>query len=559
LIVTSYSTLRQDADALTGAPPAPAPAPSASASAAAASPALPRPSAQPFLYLVLDEGHVLRNAASALSRCVRSLAPRAAHRLLLSGTPVQNAVGDVWPLFDALMPGYLGSAPAFAARFARPLARARAPAASAAEHEAARAALAALHRATLPLILRRLKSEVLRELPPKTLRDVLVDLAPAQRALYAAIAGSPAARSVHADLAGAAAAAAAASGGDGGGGGAAAVPPATLAVINLLRQACNDARLVSAEALERLGVPAAAAAAAAAAPRGGGDFAASAKLRALAELLAELGLAPPPDGGGGGAAAAAAAAAAAPAAAAGGGGAAPASPPAPAAARDVGGDGDGSPRHKALIFVQAASTLRLLESFLARTLPRGSAAVVLHGGLPLAARAAATARFAADASAAVLLSTTAVGGLGLNLTAADTVIFFDSDWNPWNDAQAMDRAHRIGQRRAVAVFRLLARGTVEERVLALQRWKLALAASLVAVDPALRPGAGAGETAAAAAAPPPPPPPPPAALLQLLAEALPADADAAGGGGGGGGGDDDGDDDDDAGEAFDAFKRRLRA
>jgi TATA-binding protein-associated factor len=78
-----------------------------------------------------------------------------------------------------------------------------------------------------------------------------------------------------------------------------------------------------------------------------------------------------------------------------------------------------------------------------------------------------------------MLLTTAVGGLGLNLTAADTVIFLEHDWNPQKDLQAMDRAHRLGQRRAVNVYRLLVRGTLEEQVMSLQKFKLDVAAAVV--------------------------------------------------------------------------------
>jgi TATA-binding protein-associated factor len=70
-----------------------------------------------------------------------------------------------------------------------------------------------------------------------------------------------------------------------------------------------------------------------------------------------------------------------------------------------------------------------------------------------------------DPSYDVLLLTTAVGGLGLNLTSADTVIFVDHDWNPMKDLQAMDRAHRLGQRKVVNVYRLIMRGTLEEKIM----------------------------------------------------------------------------------------------
>ncbi|HMD99300.1 MAG TPA: C-terminal helicase domain-containing protein, partial [Terriglobia bacterium] len=81
----------------------------------------------------------------------------------------------------------------------------------------------------------------------------------------------------------------------------------------------------------------------------------------------------------------------------------------------------------------------------------------------------------------MLLSTRA-GGLGLNLTGADTVIFYDHDWNPTNDEQAQDRAYRIGQTRKVTVYRLITKGTIEEKILELQKRKRALAQALIGVD-----------------------------------------------------------------------------
>ncbi len=79
----------------------------------------------------------------------------------------------------------------------------------------------------------------------------------------------------------------------------------------------------------------------------------------------------------------------------------------------------------------------------------------------------------------MLLLTTSVGGLGLNLTGADTVIFVEHDWNPQKDLQAMDRAHRIGQKKVVNVYRLITRGTLEEKILSLQRFKIDVASTVV--------------------------------------------------------------------------------
>ena len=109
----------------------------------------------------------------------------------------------------------------------------------------------------------------------------------------------------------------------------------------------------------------------------------------------------------------------------------------------------------------------------------GVASLRIDGGVDPAERFRRVQRFNADPTVEVMLLTTAVGGLGLNLTAADTVIFLEHDWNPQRDLQAMDRAHRLGQRRAVNVYRLLVRGTLEEQVMSLQRFKLDVAAAVV--------------------------------------------------------------------------------
>lgn len=87
--------------------------------------------------------------------------------------------------------------------------------------------------------------------------------------------------------------------------------------------------------------------------------------------------------------------------------------------------------------------------------------------------------FNSDPSIDCLLLTTHVGGLGLNLTGADTVIFVEHDWNPMKDLQAMDRAHRLGQKKVVNVYRLITRATLEEKIMGLQRFKLNIATSIV--------------------------------------------------------------------------------
>merc|ERR1712029_874682 len=106
----------------------------------------------------------------------------------------------------------------------------------------------------------------------------------------------------------------------------------------------------------------------------------------------------------------------------------------------------------------------------------------LDGSIPTSMRHSIVQRFNQDVTIDVLLLTTSVGGLGLNLTGADTVIFVEQDWNPMKDLQAMDRAHRIGQKKVVNVYRLITRNTVEEKILGLQKFKIHTAKSVISDD-----------------------------------------------------------------------------
>jgi len=103
----------------------------------------------------------------------------------------------------------------------------------------------------------------------------------------------------------------------------------------------------------------------------------------------------------------------------------------------------------------------------------------LDGNTETNKRHAVVQTFNADPSIDCLLLTTHVGGLGLTLTGADTVIFVEHDWNPMKDLQAMDRAHRLGQKKVVNVYRLITKGTLEEKIMGLQRFKLNIANSVV--------------------------------------------------------------------------------
>ena len=138
--------------------------------------------------------------------------------------------------------------------------------------------------------------------------------------------------------------------------------------------------------------------------------------------------------------------------------------------------------HRVLIFSQLKSLLDLVEDELFGHLLKGVSWLRLDGSVAPTARFDVVRKFNADPSIDVLLLTTHVGGLGLNLTSADTVVFLEHDWNPQKDLQAMDRAHRLGQKRTVNVFRLLTKGTLEEKIMGLQRFKLDVANAVVNTD-----------------------------------------------------------------------------
>ncbi len=330
--------------------------------------------------LVLDEAQAVKNPATKRARDVKTL--RAAVRVAATGTPVENSLTEFWSLFDFLDPGLLGSHESFRRRFV----------------EGGRAA-PALKRLVAPLLLRRLKREVLADLPDKTEIALPVALGTEEASAYEALRVRALER-----------ARAAAAGGPGG-------APAggrigILAELTRLRRFCCH---------PSLSVP--------------GWSGESAKFAALRELLADL--------------------------------------------REAG--------HKALVFSQFTDCLALVRSLVER---EGWSYRYLDGAVPAAERTRRVAEFQDDPSVDLFLISLKAGGTGLNLTAANYVVLLDPWWNPAVEDQAADRAHRIGQRNPVTVYRLVATGTVEEKVLALHDEKRALSEDLLsaagssALDPA---------------------------------------------------------------------------
>ncbi len=329
-------------------------------------------SRQQFHLLALDEAQTIKNDKSRAHAAVRQIPCR--HRLCLSGTPVENHLGELWSLIDFLNPGMLGDEVSFARHFRVPI-----------EKLGDEERLAHLRDLLAPYILRRIKTEVAKELPPKTEIALPIELKGSQRDLYESIRVA-----AHADvrsiikkkgLAGS--------------------TLSILSALTKLRQVCCDPRLVDLESARKVEN--------------------SVKTQALFELLGKQ-------------------------------------------------LGEG---HRVLIFSQFTSMLELIAQGLRE---RKVGFVKLTGST--SDRQALVDDFEAGKVPVFLISLKA-GGTGLTLTSADTVIHYDPWWNPAVQAQATDRAYRIGQKKPVFVYSLFVAGSVEERMLRLQRKKSAVADAIL--------------------------------------------------------------------------------
>jgi superfamily II DNA or RNA helicase len=347
LVLTTYGTLRRDVPALRD---------------------------HPFDYVILDEAQAIKNAATATAKAVRLL--RADHRLALTGTPVENHLGELQSLFDFLNPGLLGRGGVLDLRRSTSLAESEAH-------------VARLAKGLRPFFLRRTKEQVAPELPPRTEETLHCELEGEQlktygqlrnhyrRVLLKQIDRDGLAKSKFQILE---------------------------ALLRLRQAACHTGLLPN-----------------------GNRHDGSAKFDLLLPRLAEL--------------------------------------------MDEG--------RKALVFSQFTSLLALLRDQLDA---EGVRYAYLDGDTR--DREAVVARFQEDETCPLFLISLKAGGVGLNLTAAEYVFLLDPWWNPAVEMQAIDRTHRIGQTQPVFAYRIVARDTVEERILELQSRKRALADAIL--------GAGAG-------------------------------------------------------------------
>ncbi|KAJ3838910.1 SNF2 chromatin remodeling protein [Lentinula raphanica] len=394
-----------------------------------------------WLYCILDEGHVIKNAKTKLTKAVKSI--QAQHRLILSGTPIQNNVLELWSLFDFLMPGFLGTESSFNERFSKPILSNRDGKSK--NGEAAALALEALHKQVLPFLLRRLKEDVLNDLPPKIIQDYYCDLSELQKNLYDDFSKSSGRQNVENAVQSSASSSSSKEG----------AQQHIFQSLQYLRKLCNHPALVLKDqdaingALEKVGKK----------TEGLADIQHAPKLLALRQLLSDCGI---------------------------GGSASPTADGVKSELIDTSNaDSDGSSssgtfsQHRVLIFCQMKQMLDIIETDLFKAHMPSVTYMRLDGGTDTSKRHAIVQTFNADPSIDVLLLTTHVGGLGLTLTGADTVIFVEHDWNPMKDLQAMDRAHRIGQKKVVNVYRLITKGTLEEKIMGLQRFKLNVANSVV--------------------------------------------------------------------------------
>ncbi|XP_060811361.1 TATA-binding protein-associated factor 172 isoform X2 [Bombus pascuorum] len=389
-------------------------------------------------YCVLDEGHIIKNGKTKSAKATKRL--HANHRLILSGTPIQNDVLELWSLFDFLMPGFLGTEKQFAAKYSRPILACREPKAGPKEQEAGALAMEALHRQVLPFLLRRNKEDVLKDLPPKITQDYYCDLSSLQRTLYEDFHTRRSVTLLSATSC--------TSTGNNG--------CSVFEALRYLRNVCNHPKLVLnprhplyATVCNTLKQRKSTLA----------EIEYAAKLPALKQLLLDCGIGQPQR---------------------------------QQNRNSVTTDGtsDNQPpqeqqlvsQHRALIFCQLKAMLDIVEKdLLCAHLPTVTY-LRLDGSVQTTQRHSIVTRFNADPSIDVLLLTTQVGGLGLNLTGADTVIFVEHDWNPMKDLQAMDRAHRIGQKKVVNVYRLITRSTVEEKIMGLQKFKLLTANTVISTE-----------------------------------------------------------------------------
>lgn len=349
IVVTSYAILRRDINAIKD---------------------------YPFRFVILDESQHIKNAQAQTAVAAKLL--NSQHRVALSGTPIENRLAELWSIFDFLMPDFLETFEEFRRRFILPI-----------EERGNRDAERRLKKQVFPFILRRMKRDVLQDLPPKMEQVLYCDMTDDQRQLYLDILEKAREELMEEAIQ---------KGGK-------LNQQHVFSALTRLRQLVNHTSLLSSDL--------------------NGGLHESGKFEALKELLTT------------------------------------------AIANG----------HRILLFSQFVEMLKIIKQWF---VAKGIKFEMLTG--QTADRQGAVERFNTDETISVFLVSLKAGGTGLNLTGADCVIHYDPWWNPAAEDQATDRVHRIGQTKSVFVYRLIARNSIEEKIMKLKARKRSLVDSIISAD-----------------------------------------------------------------------------
>ena len=350
-----------------------------------------------FYYLVLDEAHIIKNPKTKMYQSIKKIS--ADKRVILTGTPIQNNVMELWALFNFLMPNFLGSSNDFEIKYHKKMAQniKKLNLQEDVQENIFQTSLQEIRKRIKPFILRRLKSEVLQELPEKIISDYNCEMQPEQRQIYEKYNVMYNNNKLNTEK-------------------------SALSVIDKLRKICNHPYLLENKEYKLN-------------TKNEKDIMieASGKLKALEELLISLGF--------------------------------------ESAMKQNSLINSSSYENKLLIFTQMTKMCTFLEIFFKQKFP-GLKTLTLTGDTKnKEKRGNIVDNFNNDPSVNALILTINIGGVGLNLTSANVVIMYDHSWNPSRDMQAIDRAHRLGQKKIVQVFRLITINSIEEQLISLQTFK----------------------------------------------------------------------------------------
>jgi TATA-binding protein-associated factor len=360
-----------------------------------------------FDTIILDEVHIIKNPKTKVANAIQSL--NGLHKIALSGTPIQNNVTEIWSIFEFLMPGFLGNLKNFNSEYTSTLTASIKTVGKIEETTAFETSLQNLKKAIAPFIMRRTKTQVLQDLPPKIIQDYLCHLSDIQKLIMPAISVPDIKNEDEVPKAG-----------------------QSFANINKALALCDHPLLI----LNNLVLES---------PiynnvvtfltEAKDPSAKSGKYIALEQLFSSMGINKE--------------------------------------------DPEGTiPLHKIIIFSHYKEMLSLIEVEVLSQY-KNLRYLRLDGDTYVSQRVEKCNTFNSDMGITILLSTPKIGGMGLNLTSADAVIFYDHDWNPMVDLQAMDRAHRIGQLKVLNVYRLITVDTLEEKLMQVQRFKKRISNALI--------------------------------------------------------------------------------